>query len=1039
MRICFRILMTLLLVLSISSVLAISEVDYQTGGNGGTKVRDHEAVHNFGNIWLRVSNYGFFGSGDNEPKWPSLEFPGGSGIDYLYQGALWFGAKKVRRDDLGRKIYWRNDPPISIEDWVAEGDDGWDETLKVVIDTLTSVGFDGDDNLYELLPAYNPLEPSFLGTQYTQYNYRDKIMNASIREQRKGVDDDGDGFIDEDPVGWAFPFREADELPEVFQDYGGDFLANSEDTYGTAVIEDDINQTIWFPLGFVELSDQSKEDYLFTEPFNDDPGNDSIVDEDGYPVSEQDFISYYYDYSPFPNGNPDPDRDYGSSSGGNTHVPLNIRIRQMSYQWSYEYIQNLVYIEFDITNMNVAYGDTLFDCAMGIYIDSDVGPQAWGGAEIAGDDLSSYVPGQGFEFAYTWDANFDNGLTQGYVGSRVCTPDPDSLEFACWTWTVGSGPDDNRPLWILGHGNPETQNEKYWLLTGKNPRPGDNSEYTSLRDDPTNQMDNNPNGVDTRYLFSFYGDMSGMAHYDDDPETNITSGSWNLQPGKTMKIVLAVFPGWTIPDLKRTSGFAKMIYGQSQTLTTVIEPDIFTHYEAPEPPDYPKMYASLVNNGNSIELYWDNRSEFSIDLKFVPQQAVGYQEDNPTLDSYYTGNMADYDHFPEDFKPEFNDEGDLVININAEVNPWTAYRLRHDFQGYALYGRSGSGSQEDWEEKGRWDKVESNQDHEDFVVNYGLDEYADYGGYLGIGDMNSSLPNQDLVTEEDVHYYKYNDLFELIPYDPQVDTYKYGSPLYNWQMTYATLPDNVDQLSHDDQALLFISDDLAMMGAKGEEIYLTLYANNLIPLAGFVPEEVLQDSIAVQNIRERRLSRRFYNSEIKYPPKGIEYYVAMTAWDRGMPANAIESLESGRDAKANMKIIFPGPEATSNMDKIYVVPNPYIGHSMFDGKREDDVTYEKSRRLWFVNLPLKCTIKIYTLAGDLVDTVTHNGDTAQDVISISKALNIDNEFQSDFSATGIEAWDLLSSNNQIIAPGVYLFSVKKDSGDIKVGKFVIIK
>ena len=40
-----------------------------------------------------VSNYGF-GSGDDiTPPWPSLEYPGGSGVDYLYQGALWFGKK----------------------------------------------------------------------------------------------------------------------------------------------------------------------------------------------------------------------------------------------------------------------------------------------------------------------------------------------------------------------------------------------------------------------------------------------------------------------------------------------------------------------------------------------------------------------------------------------------------------------------------------------------------------------------------------------------------------------------------------------------------------------------------------------------------------------------------------------------------------------------------------------------------------------------------------------------------------------------------
>ncbi|KQC10191.1 MAG: hypothetical protein APR54_00110 [Candidatus Cloacimonas sp. SDB] len=1037
MRNYIKLIMILIIICSLSTIYSISATDLETGGQGGTKVRDHSAVHNFGNIWLRVSNYGFFGSGNNEPQWPSLEFPGGSGIDYLYQGALWFGAKKIRRDDLGRKMYWLPNAG-SVQDIVAEGDEGWTEDLEVVVDTLTSVGFDGDLSLYEFLPAYNPLEPSYLGTQYTQYNYRDKIMTTSIRDQRKGVDDDGDGLIDEDPVGWAFPFRVSDELPDEFAVYGDDFLANSEGTYGTALIEDDLNQTIWFPLGFVELSDQSNELYLFTDPHDDD--GDGLYDEDGYPVSEQDFISFYYDYSPFPNGNPDPNRDYGSSSSSSTHVPLNIRVRQMSYQWSYEYIQNLVYVEFNITNMNIAYGDTLFDCAMGIYMDCDVGPQAWGGTEIAPDDLSSYVPGVGYEFAYTWDADFDGGLTQGYVGSRVCTPDPDSLEFACWTWVVGAGPDDRDQLNIFNTGSRPTANQKYWLLTGRNADPGSSSDYTSLRDFPDAQSSATPQGVDTRYLFAFYGDMQGMSHYDDDPETNPTSGSWNLQPGKTMKIVIAIFPGWTLPDLRRMSGFAKMIYGQSQTLTTVVEPDIFPHYEAPEPPDYPKMYAGLINNGNAIEVYWNNRSEFSIDYKFVAGQVVGWQEDNSALDSYYTGNINDYDHFPDEFKPQFNYEGDLIVNVNAEVNPWTAYRLRHDFQGYALYGRSGSGSQEDWEEKGRWDKIETEQDFQDFVVNYGLEEYADYGGNLGIGDLNFSLPDQHELTEEDVNYYKYNELFELVPYDLEEDQYIYGYPIYSWEMTSETVPENVSALSMDDQALLFMSDELRALGAKGEQIYLTLYASNLIPLFGFIPEDLLEDPEYLEELRKKRLSRRYYHSEVLYPPKGIEYYIAMTAWDRGMPANQIGSLESGKDAKANMKILFPGPEATSKMDNIYVVPNPYIGHSMFDGKREKDITYERSRRLWFVNLPYSCTIKIYTLAGDLIDTVKHNGDAAQDVISISKALNIDSQYQSDFSATGIEPWDLLSSNNQIIAPGVYLFSVKDDdSGDIKVGKFVIIK
>jgi hypothetical protein len=122
------------------------------------------------------------------------------------------------------------------------------------------------------------------------------------------------------------------------------------------------------------------------------------------------------------------------------------------------------------------------------------------------------------------------------------------------------------------------------------------------------------------------------------------------------------------------------------------------------------------------------------------------------------------------------------------------------------------------------------------------------------------------------------------------------------------------------------------------------------------------------------------------------------------------------------------------MNDVHVVPNPYVGQSKFDGRRENDEKGDKSRRLWFVNVPEKCKIRIFTLAGDLVDTIHHDGAETTDIISVSKAADIG------VSASGIAPWDLLSRNNQIIAPGVYLFSVENlDGGDIKVGKFVIIK
>ncbi len=991
----------LLIVIALIILFSNSAFGRALESNSEDKKFDLAKYHNVGNIWLRVSNYGFFGSGDDiQPQWPSLEYPGGSGIDYLYQGALWFGAKKKRLNSFGNQLYWPTNPIDENDVLPKYNADGslnpdWSPDLPEVVDTLTTVGFDGDLDLYEFLPAYNPMENNL--SIYSLYNVKDTIMTASIRKHRRGVDDDGDGLIDEDPVGYAFPFRPADEIPSQFAEYGSSWLHDFTEPEDFSVI--DSYKNIWFPLGFVDLGDRSNQNYNFAE-INDDDG-DGLFDEDGYPVSEQDFISFYYDYSPFGTSG---ERDYGGSASGNNHSEseqLKIRVRQMSYQWSYDYIKNLVYVEFNITNMNQE--QILYDCAMGVYMDSDVGPQAYDGDARSLDDISSYVPGEGYEFAYTYDADTDGGLTTGYVGSRVCTPDPEQLEFACWYWNRGDGPDDSDPLDINPSG--PTSNEKYWLLSGRNPDP---DKYISLRDDPQSQVDD-PD--DTRYLFAFYGDMEGMS---EPSET-----SWNLEPGETMKIVIAVFPGQSIQQLKTQSLWAKEIYGDAQTLETVVKPDTFIHYQAPEPPAIPNLFAELQDDGNRIDLYWDNRSQIdNIDTKTIPDEDIGWQNVDESLDSHI--NNFDPNTFPPEYDPANYDE----YNFNALINPWTGFRLRHDFQGYAVWGRSRSGSAEDWILKERWDKKETAQDFADYNIN--PEKY--FGGSGSLWSRDKGLPNKHVMTAPDTLYYHFDDMYELVPYeyDPDDPDMIYGYPIYDANKKYEDVPSDIYTWSFNDQSLWFAHPEI------DEEVYLALYDDRLIPLEDHLGENQVDNGVEkIENIKDR-LSRRYYTHSMMYPPKGWEYYISVTAWDRGIPSVELQSLESGRDG--NMKVFFPGPKGSSDMDKIHVAPNPYVGTSEFDGRRSNDEKGDKSRRLWFVNIPERCTIKIFTLAGDLVDTIHHNGQESVDIITISKAA------ATGIAASGLDRWDLLTRNNQIIAPGVYLYSVKNlDNDEIKVGKFVIIK
>ena len=102
-----------------------------------------------------------------------------------------------------------------------------------------------------------------------------------------------------------------------------------------------------------------------------------------------------------------------------------------------------------------------------------------------------------------------------------------------------------------------------------------------------------------------------------------------------------------------------------------------------------------------------------------------------------------------------------------------------------------------------------------------------------------------------------------------------------------------------------------------------------------------------------------------------------------------------------------GSEASRDIDKIRVVPNPYLGEASWE-------TSEGQRKLQFVNLPDQCSIRIYTLAGELIRTLDHaNG-------------------------TGTEDWNMLSESNRGIASGVYLYNVQSDYGNY-TGKFAVIK
>jgi hypothetical protein len=175
---------------------------------------------------------------------------------------------------------------------------------------------------------------------------------------------------------------------------------------------------------------------------------------------------------------------------------------------------------------------------------------------------------------------------------------------------------------------------------------------------------------------------------------------------------------------------------------------------------------------------------------------------------------------------------------------------------------------------------------------------------------------------------------------------------------------------------------------------------------------------------------KFVNNHVK---NGWLNYYAVTAYDRGDPDANLASLESS--TYANRQYVYPGvkPDAANWEGNPSVYPNPYKGQARWDGYGS------RAQMIWFSNLPRKAEIRIFTLAGDLVDILDHDQEYQG-----SDVYNID-EYKTPQLSGGEHAWDLITRDDQAIASGLYLFTVKNldneslSYGKVKEGKFLIIK
>ncbi len=108
--------------------------------------------------------------------------------------------------------------------------------------------------------------------------------------------------------------------------------------------------------------------------------------------------------------------------------------------------------------------------------------------------------------------------------------------------------------------------------------------------------------------------------------------------------------------------------------------------------------------------------------------------------------------------------------------------------------------------------------------------------------------------------------------------------------------------------------------------------------------------------------------------------------------------------------------AASSLEEIRVVPNPYVAAATWE-PRNPYSSGRGPRSIHFTHLPKQCTIRIYSVSGELVAVIEHNNPLLD----------------------GTAEWNLLTRDNLPVSYGVYVYHIDAPGVGEKIGRFAIIK
>ncbi|MFZ5979805.1 MAG: hypothetical protein ACOYVF_04170 [Candidatus Zixiibacteriota bacterium] len=740
-----------------------------------------------------------------------------------------------------------------------------------------------------------------------------------------------------------------------------------------------------------------------------DPGKPAFANA----VSEQDYIALYTDT--FTSGVHGLCNDF---TDGRPHRPLDIEITQRSYAWSYPYAEDFVLFDYSIKNIGL---EELRQVYMGIYVDADV--HEIGRQESVYDDICGFLysyanPYGGCQFEDTvfiaWIADNDGDFTPSgefnepvphITATRIVRTPADELEVSFNWWVSNSTPSldfgprsksgDFRDLGTGGLGTPEGDRNKYAFLRN---REFDYDQIFTAAIAPSDPFWLYPtqtiapdisDGFDTRYLISF--------------------GPFNIDPGQTLPISFAYLAGENFHSLEQRDNARKNLeenYNPNAYYVNLNFDDLSLN----------AMWASWVYDNPGIDS--DNDKYFGEYRLCCTDSTLVYDtlatEPNLIIDTYYVYDRCDTFWYKGDGVPDFRgaapppspaswdalkvipEIGRLTVRWNGLLSETTRdiFSREYDFEGYRVYLAR--------------DNRESSYT---LLASYDIEDYSrrEYNPVSGEWELNDPP-------------------FTLAELRCLYGDSTFGDPCADTLFDPARYPRNAPLTITDDEgytSLVYFEPQDFNRSILANYEHANTGIRKVYPAQPY-PTSLNPDSADISELTADGYFKYFeYEYTVENLLATVPYYVNVTAFDFGSPQSGLGSLETSKTVLSLQAFpLSSAAEIEAEQLEVYVYPNPYRinGRYIEDGFEGRDADYyipDRMRRLNFANLPAKCTIRIYTLDGDLVREIIHD-QTPDDPTAMH------------------DSWDLITRNTQRIVTGIYYWVVEDDQGNTQVGKFVII-